>query len=441
MRGKTVRALVAAALCILLTGCAASVSTEQLYALPRLPAEYESLEEQIKDLLADGAEHVAPSAGSNLQSVQMVDLDGDGVEEAVAFLRKATDEKPMKIYFFKSDGESYERFALIEGTASSLYSIAYTDLDGDGQREILVGYKSGTEVQVLSVYTLRGGEMLNLLTTAYARYAVSDLDGDGRQELTVFYNGEENRCMADCYVWNSRELSCLSTLELSFAASELSRVTAGTLADGVSALFVTGVTDNSVAAYDILTVKNGVLKNLLQNTATPVVDGGFRFLSLYPTDADGDGALEVPEPVAFPTLGEEGETNYRILWRAYDSSGNGTIACRTFHNATDGWSLTLPEAWDESVSLLRTKTENENAVLFFRCDNDECQPVLEICVLTGSAREEHALRGDRFVLARQVETVYTAELLPCDDWSGAIDEASVREGFSLIVSEWTAGEN
>ena len=245
---KFARALALAALCLLLGGCATNVSTDKLYALPSLPAEYASLEAEINALLSDGAEHAAPISGSNLQSVQMVDLDGDGVEEAVAFFRKATDERPVKIYFFRSNGDSYEQMALIEGTASSIYSITYYDLDGDGRREILVGFKSGTELQVLAVYTLRGSEPLNLLTTAYLRYAVSDLNGDGRQELTVLYSGEENRCMADCYTWDDRELSCISTLELSFSASELSRVAAGALSDGQQALYVTGVADNSVAA-------------------------------------------------------------------------------------------------------------------------------------------------------------------------------------------------
>lgn len=99
--------------------------------------------------------------------------------------------------------------------------------DGDGRREILVGFKSGTELRCSPFTSLRGSEPLNLLTTAYLRYAVSDLNGDGRQELTVLYSGEENRCIADCYTWDDRELSCISTLELSFSASELSRVAAG----------------------------------------------------------------------------------------------------------------------------------------------------------------------------------------------------------------------
>ena len=183
-------------------------------------------------------------------------------------------------------------------------------------------------------------------------------------------------------------------------------------------------------------------KSVMAQAASSAVDGGFRFLSLYPTDIDGSGVIEIPEPIPFPPLDEESETYYRILWRDYDSAGKSEVVCRTFHNAADGWSLLLPETWDERVSLLRAGTPDENAVLFFcRSSDGQLQPFLEICALTGSAREEHARRGDRFVLARQVETVYTAELLPCDDWDGAVDEETVKKSFSLIVAEWTTGEN
>ena len=433
--------LLCAALCALLSGCG-SISTENLYALPRLPAEYESLEEEINALLADGAEHAAPTSGSNLQSVQMVDLDGDGVEEAVAFFRKASDQRPMKIYFFKSEGESYRQMALIEGTASSLYSIDYIDLDGDGRREILVGFKSGTEVQVLAVYALRGAEPLNLLTTAYMQYAVSDLDADGRQELTVLYSGEENRCMADCYVWNSAELRSLSTVELSFSAAELSRVTTGALADGGQALYITGVSDNSVASYDILTIKNSVMQNVAQNAGPSAGGKAFRFLSIYPTDVNGSGVIEVPEPIAFPQLFDESESYYRIFWLDYDSSGRSEVVNRTFHNMTDGWCLTLPEAWDKGVSLFRIGTPEENTVTFCRIGGGALpQPFLEISAFTGEGRERRAEQDGRFILTRQVDTVYAARLLPCDEWNGQPSEESVKDSFSLIVAEWTTGEN
>ena len=47
---KFARALALAALCLLLGGCAMNVSTDKLYALPSLPAEYASLEAEINAL-------------------------------------------------------------------------------------------------------------------------------------------------------------------------------------------------------------------------------------------------------------------------------------------------------------------------------------------------------------------------------------------------------
>ena len=111
---------------LLLSGCMFTTPETSLYRLPKLAGEYESLESQIDALLTNGAEYAAPTSGSNLQSVQMIDLDGDGSEEAVAFFRRASDKKPMKIYIFKADGDSYERYAVIEGASSQIYSVNWT---------------------------------------------------------------------------------------------------------------------------------------------------------------------------------------------------------------------------------------------------------------------------------------------------------------------------
>ena len=68
-----------------LSGCMMTASVEELYALPQLPVEYQALDAKINAILASGAETTSPTSGANLQSVQMEDLDGDGVQEAVAF--------------------------------------------------------------------------------------------------------------------------------------------------------------------------------------------------------------------------------------------------------------------------------------------------------------------------------------------------------------------
>ena len=118
--------LLAAVLPLLLSGCMLSASVEDLYVLPQLPIEYKDLSAQIDAILADGAEYTSPAAGTNLQSVQLVDLDGDGNEEALAFFRSSSEESPLKIYIFRGKGETYEQAAILFGihTADALREVA-----------------------------------------------------------------------------------------------------------------------------------------------------------------------------------------------------------------------------------------------------------------------------------------------------------------------------
>ena len=114
--------LLAAAL-PLLCGCMMSASVDDLYALPQLPEEYESLSARLSEILALGAEYAAPQAGANLPPVQMVDLDGDGTDEALGFFRISSEERPLKIYVFRAVEDDYQQAAVIDGSGTSIHSI------------------------------------------------------------------------------------------------------------------------------------------------------------------------------------------------------------------------------------------------------------------------------------------------------------------------------
>ena len=416
---------------LLLSGCAPGVSDGTLYRLPKLPAEYESLETLIDALLDGGAEYAAPTSGSNLQSVQMVDLDGDGTEEAVAILRKSGDEKPMKIYVFRAAEDSYEQYGLIEGTSNSLYSINYIDLNGDGWREILAGSRGELDVQNLSVWSVASNEPQQLLLTGYSRYAARDLDGDGLQELVVLRSDEESFAVADYYAWNGAELALSSSLRVQSTVAELNRLTAGTLTGGETALFVTAVSQENTAMTDILTVSDGALRSVASET--------FRFLELYPNDVNNDGVTEVPEPTAFPWPDPEGPLYYRICWRQYDAAGGSEVVRETFQDTQSGWSLLLPDDWGDAVTVSRASGADGSAVTFSVIGGEEAEPFLTVYTFTGDNRAVLSARSGRIVLSRQAEVTFAAEVH--DEGLGMIDEQSLRERFSLLTAEWTTGEN
>ena len=445
------------ALCIALSvlplsACTApklTLDPEELYALPELPERYTALNKQLSAIQESGAEYAAPVSGSNIQPVQMVDLDGDGREEALAFFRQSDGEKPLKIYVFTDNGDSYAQTAVIEGSGLAVYSIAYSDIDGDGRMEIIVGWRVSMELQALAVYALEPDGARELMRTNYVKYAVADLNSDGTQEMTVFRADQDGVGAADCYVWKNGTLALGSTIRVSMTMAELSqqgKVTVGTLRSGEPALFVTGVADSARAITDVLLLRNSELSNSVLSLTTGVSRESSRFRSLYPMDINGDGITEIPRTVPLPPGEQETDVSQRVDWISYDAAGTASRVLSTYHAMEDGWYLQLPEGWAESILVGRSAATDETSVTFYmESDAEDDQgyaALLRITALSGSNRERLAVRTGRFILGRNDGVIYVGELLKGnEEWDHSVTEDEVRNAFSLIAKEWSAGDN
>ena len=437
-------------LSLVLAGCAMpklTLDPEELYALPELPARYTTLNQQLNAIQESGAEYAAPVSGSNIQPVQMVDLDGDGREEALAFFRQSDGEKPLKIYVFTDNGNSYTQTAVIEGSGLAVYSIAYSDMNGDGRMELIVGWRVSMDLQALAVYALEPGGARELARSNYVKYAVADLNGDGMQELTVFRANQDGVGAADCYLWKNGALTLSSTIRVSMTMAELSqqgKVTVGTLRSGEPALFVTGVAEGMRAMTDVLLLRGGELNNAVLSPTTGVSGESSRFRALYPADINGDGVTEVPRTVALYGEELEGDTAQRVDWISFDAAGAAIRVLSTYHAIEDGWYLQLPDGWADTIYVGRSASADEASVTFYMGDSRDQSytPVLRITTLSGSNRERLAVRTGRFILGRNDGVIYAGELLKGNEgWADGVTEDEVRNAFSLIAPEWSAGDN
>ena len=441
--------LCACGLASALAGCANAPSftlnPQELYALPKLPAKYTELNALLTEILNGGAEYAAPTSGSNIQSVQLIDLNGDGREEAVAFFRNPTDEKPLKIYIFTSLADSYRLATKIEGSGTAIYSINYVDMNNDGRMEIAVGWKAAAELQVLEIYTSDEEETRPLVRTDYVKYLAFDLNEDGQQELLVLRAGEDGDGVADYYNWqDDGTLANRSYIRISSSMAELSqqgRVRAGTLRNGEPAVFVTGVTDQSMAVTDILALRGGEIANIVIDQTTGVSGEISPFCSLYPSDFNHDDITETPRSIPLPSS-PTGDPFYRLIeWRQFEMSGESVAPLCTYHNIDDGWYLRIPDAWADQFFAFRTVAPGEASVTF--CLRGDSRQFLRISALSGSGREMRAVRGNRFIIGRRTEIIYTAELPDADAGRGfSMTEEELRSAFSLIVREdWLTSDN
>lgn len=437
----------------LLNGCVMAVSAEDLYALPKLPEVYEALSVRLSEVLSGGAEYAPPQAGGNLPPVQMVDLNGDGTDEALAFFRVSSEEQPLKIYIFRAAADEYALAGVISGSGTSIHSIRYEDMNRDGIQEIIVSWSVSAEIQALAVYMMENLEPVLMMSTPYARYETVDLDGDDEKELVVLRGGEEESVgsLADYYDWDSgnNSFQIKSTAKLSVPVGSLQWMQTGSLQEGEAAVFVTGreagPDEISRSVTDILVFRAPELTNIVMNSETGVSTQIFRYLNLRPSDINGDGAMEVPEPS--PLVSEDGgEPSYEIYWHSYEIDGTDHVQAVTYHNLTDGWYLMIPEIWEGQFTVRQNNISTTvHATTFYALHGQAVgEELATFYTLTGTDREAQASKNGRTVLRRQAkpDTIYAIAYTEAyDAWRYAADREIISENFRVIVNRWSMGEN
>jgi len=420
---RRVVTLLALVMLLLLSGCAA-FGVDGLYALPMLSDDSIQLQELIDEQLQSGGEYAAPVSGSNRQSVQHRDLDGDGIAEAIAFLADETHTPTICIYRLNEQGEFY-LYVIIRGEGSSVGSVEYADLTGDGSNELIVLWQIGGDLQLLSVYTLREDSIrqaqTELLNADSSDFLVCDLDGDGVDELIdlcVDYGGTSTLVR---YLFDGGTRSEYDA-RLSGGISDVLRLRTGYLSDGTTALFVESAWGSGGDLITDVFTASGGLTNITitaSGRSDTLRDG-----SVYCQDINSDRATELPET--------EGDV---IYWYGLDAGNGRALKATTYHDFTDGWYLTLSGALlSGKVTAVRTEDFPGEAALTLSVDG---KGMLVIYTLTGENRLDRAAADGRFLLTQNETTVYAAMLLPHGE---ALDAETIVDDFSLIYPEWQTGE-
>lgn len=461
---KKFRLLLAVGMLLLLTGCF-SQSVEELYAPPRAPDDYLKLDNKINEVLSAGGEYAAPLTGEYTQKVQLQDLDGDGVQEAIAFFRVTSSERPLKIYIYRQTGDNYEVAAIIEGEGSAINYVAYANLDDSPSKEIIVSWQMMSDQNhSLAAYSIHNDHVLELMRTSYTSFQVCDLDRDSQDEIVVVQTGatdESNR--VEFYNYRDGMLELDSSAPLSHNVTGLpdGGVKTGYLQDNIPAVFVSSTYGHSGTSQsytdttysesghitDIFAWKNGRIQNITLNPETGESDSTIRwYTAVSAKDINNDGILELPDPYALPDPSSTSiAVNFwAIRWRQYDIDGQSHLVFTTYYNDRDGWYFILPDAWDGKITVSRNDVAGggERAVLFSYWEGDSSEdptPFLVIYTLSGDNRYMRANMSGRFRLLEEVgesDTIYAARFIQ-NDWDCGLDESGVKSHFALITNDWS----
>lgn len=424
---------------MLLTGC--SIRTvEQMYCLPKRSEAYANLQEQI-DLVMVGLEYNAPISGEIRQTVQMVDLDGDGSSEYVLFA-KGGSEKPLRIFIFSGDGETYRLVDTIESNGSAFDRVEYVQMDDRPGMEMILGRQVSDQVLCnLSVYTMASGEMEQLMSVNYAEFVTSDLDRDAAMELLVLHPGENagDNGIAELYGMENGIMERSTQVNMSGTTDSIKRIMVSKLQDGLNAVYVASDVDGKAIITDVYAIKDGVFSNISFSHEAGTSVQTLRNYYVYADDIDEDGILELPNLIntKTPIDDEYQQDQYVIRWYAMDSNGKERDKMFTYHNFVGGWYIRLDRTLAYKVSV----EQQGNSYVFSVYDDklQEKQTLMTVFVLTGQKREEQAVMDNRFLLYRTETTVYAANL-DVSSVSYGISRESLIGSFHLILQDWNTGE-
>lgn len=426
-----------------LSGCLFR-SGEELYALPRQSEEYYVLQNAIDRLMVSGMSYSAPTAGANRQPVQLADLDGDGTDEAIVFL-KSSGDMPLKTCILKQSENEMHCIATLEGDGSGFATAEYAQIDGKPGLEIVLGRQVNDQVsQAMSVYALRDGRVVELMSASYSAYTTCDLDGDGSTDLFLLrFNTEESGGgVAEYYRYTGEQIEREPEASMSSGAGPVKRILTGKVAGGAPAVFVASLYGEDSIVTDIFALRGKTFLNITATGAPGTSAGTVRNYYVYGTDIDRDGVIELPQPIQLPARGGAEDAYWIIDWYKMDLFGRRTREITTYHNYSGGWYVTLPDGWCDTLTISRgAEVSGVRGYIFSHWNGAEREPeeIFTIYPFTGEDRDALAVEDGRFLLKGKGDVSYAASLGTSAE-AKTLTEEALREMFNFIWVDWNTGE-
>lgn len=424
----------------LLGGCS-GMSIDELYCLPKASEDYYDLQEALSQALGNGLSYDAPASGARREPVQLVDLDHDGTDEAVAFFRSSQDGSVAAYIFARRDSQ-YELADQIPCSGSAVGAVEYADLDGSGSLELLITCQVSEAVtQALQVSRYQNNAAESLLTAPCGRYVLTDLNGDGAKEiLCITDSGAEASAAVTYYTYVGGQMKTGQELRLSENYSDILNIAQGTLEDGTEAVLITGTAEDQMKT-DVL-IQNDQAELTAVDCGTLGSSAQLQGGDLYPRDMDGDGNLEIPKGKVLPEYEAGSGTQWTVEWYGLTAKGKSGLKCSTYHCFDEGWYLELPESWDDAISV-REKSETDGActihsVGFYQKSSGRKAgtEIVTIYALYGAARQEQVEARGLTSLYSDTDMILAVEINEdAAPWEGTVSVAQLSERFHVEAAE------
>lgn len=369
---KLIRAAVAITLTVALCGCSMSVSVETLLSPPTLSEEQEEIYRELEKSVGRNIKLKYPRGGDYRSAFVVRDIDDDGGDEALVFYESSdirSGESALRLKFLDKRSGKWEAAFDLACPGNEIDSVAFENLGGDeyGLRIILSYTLLNQTEKAVSVLKYVDGAPIELLSSTCSCLEVTDLNRDGQNELVIVTSNKEQKTAAALmYAEDGESMRYISSVSLRGGASEYLRVTKGDVNPDTPALFFDYSMGGGQSGTDVVYCYGGNGLFSPTNNADKITRRVSDYTAeVYSFDINGDGVVEIPATEPLP--GYESVNGQLCAVRWYNVKNDSFVeSAYGYYSGKFGYSLMFPERWIGNVTAVAE--HNSNSIIFIAYD-------------------------------------------------------------------------
>ncbi|MFS1513901.1 hypothetical protein VQL36_15860 [Chengkuizengella sp. SCS-71B] len=324
----------------ILSGCIAFENNESLMKPPKPVSKINAA---IQSFLPSDASIIIAETGNYVDSYSLIDLNGDGLLEVIAFYTGTHEVSVQGLVLKETNGE-WNVLHNFEGDGNALYELDFVDVTNDGFLEIVAGYSfsDAYEVRGLVIYQYDGNEISRIFNTSYTYKVMDDLNEDEVKDITtILLDENHNSNNASVYNYVNQEMKLIDALPLNPIILGYYNILSGYVNWEREKGIVLDVANGMHTAYTNILLFDGTnLKSVFNEEEEPN-DKVYRLKS---EDINYDGILEIGIP-RIPVGYEDEEERYIPYINSYyrwDGDKRLQFVSERYDNYTYDYRYELP---------------------------------------------------------------------------------------------------
>lgn len=433
--------LLAALIAVSTVGCnITDVGSESLLRPPKTMGDEAEIEQLISDTAKSSYTLKYPKSGSYRSAIIMSDLDGDEVDEAIAFYREGEDVARIHMLVMYSDENEWKLSSDNITETTDIDCVDFADVSGNDTLEILVGYSTYTQnINLLSCYSYSNGKTEEIIAgQKYSAFYCGDFNSDEKDEvMSLSLYTSENEASASMLEYNENKKMLYSKAVVAMdpnvikfrnvVTSDIGSATQGIFIDGE---FATGEINTQIIYYnrELSLLRNPLFKEKTKNFTQ-------RNCNVICADIDNDMSVDFPSVEKLPRSEKESAETVadKITWNSFSAENESFIPkCSMVANYNFGFTIKLPDNWlADSVTAINSTKENTTA--FYEWKKTALGEKLFEIKVFDSAEWEKGRDNDDYTLIYK-DNRYAYSFINSDtDSKFAMTDDEIKKSFAILT--------